>query len=95
MRIIFEAFYCAAFLSTSSIHLHLNGIVERVMTMIKLCLASPEQSMFQSTSRLHSIVLLCFMLALCFDAVSAAPSQAVLSTDTDVLKVSMKTRERS
>jgi hypothetical protein len=92
--ILFDAFYCIAFLATSFVHLYFNSIVDRILTMVKLCLASPGQPVLQSILRLHSVVLLCFMLALCFDTVSAYRDQALLGQDLDVLKVSIGTQGR-
>ena len=76
--IIHHIFYRVAFLTTAVLHLWWNDLVKAVISIATLCLSNPGQPILQSILRLHSLVLMCFVMGFCFKTVSASHSQMVL-----------------
>ena len=84
--ILYQVFYRIAFFVTAFIHLWFNDIVGAFVRVVVLCLSSARQPIMQSILRLHSVVLTCFVLAFCFNTISA--EQAILEAGRKVLNVS-------
>jgi len=81
--VLYQLFYRVAFLVTAFIHLWFNDLVQAFINIVVLCLSSSKQPIIHSILRLHSVVLTCFVLAFCFNAVSA--EQAILGAEHDPL----------
>lgn len=85
--VLYQLFLRVAFLVTALIHLWFNDVVKATISVAALCLSDPKRPIIQSILRLHSVVLVCFVLAFCFNAVSAFSDQTVVGRPCDVLKV--------
>ena len=83
--VLYQIFYRVAFLVTAFIHLWFNDIIRAFVKTVVLCLSSARQPIIQSIVRLHSVVLVCFVLAFCFNSVSA--EQVALEADHKILNV--------
>lgn len=87
--IFFQIYYRVAFLTTALVHLWWNDLPKSVVTIGMLCLSHPGQPILYSILRLHTLVLLCFLLGFCFSTVSAHSGQAILrGSSVDTLNVS-------
>ncbi|KIX05438.1 uncharacterized protein Z518_06310 [Rhinocladiella mackenziei CBS 650.93] len=91
--IFFHIFYRVAFLTTALLHLCWNDLVKAVVTIVATCLSNPRQPIIQSILRLHSLVLVCFVLAFCFHAASASTQQLPLESRLDILSAQYFPRE--
>lgn len=76
--VLYLVFYRVAFLTTALIHLWWHDLIRAAVAMVVVCLSNARRPLIQSILRLHSLVLICFVLGFCFQAVSAAPEQATL-----------------
>ncbi|EXJ83163.1 hypothetical protein A1O1_06782 [Capronia coronata CBS 617.96] len=85
MGVLYHFFYRIAFLATALIHLWWNDLFKATAIVATACLSSPGQPLIRSIVKLHSLVLMCFVLGFCFKSVSAAPVQEVLQHDPTVL----------
>lgn len=86
--VLYQLFLRVAFFVTALIHLWFNDVVRATISVAALCLSDSKRPIIQSILRLHSVVLVCFVLAFCFNAVSAYPDQVVVvARPSDVLKV--------
>ncbi|KIW93412.1 uncharacterized protein Z519_06017 [Cladophialophora bantiana CBS 173.52] len=83
----YQIFYRVAFLVTALVHLRFNNLIETFVAIVVICLSNSRQPIFQSILRLHSVVLICFVLAFCFNTVSARPGQRVLQGEFQILNV--------
>ena len=84
-----EILYRVAFIVTGFIHLYFNDLIRGALMVATLCLSDSKRSIVQSILRLHSVVLVGFMLAFCFGTVSAYPNQMRLGGSRDTLSVSL------
>lgn len=83
--VFYHIFYRVAFLITALIHLWWNDLIKAFAVVVVICLSNPKQNFVQSIFRLHSLVLISFVLGFCFHAVSA--DQAFLSSEARILRV--------
>ncbi|KIW22552.1 uncharacterized protein PV07_12429 [Cladophialophora immunda] len=83
--VLYQVFYHVSFLVTALIHIWFNNLINTLIMLVVTCLSNPRQPIFQSILRLHSVVLVCFVLAFCFDTVSAQPQQTALKGGYQVL----------
>ncbi|EXJ69413.1 uncharacterized protein A1O5_07449 [Cladophialophora psammophila CBS 110553] len=83
--LLYQIFYRVAFLVTALLHLWFNDLIKTFIAIVVICLSNSRQPIFQSILRLHSVVLICFVLAFCFNTVSAHPEQRVLEEGFQIL----------
>ncbi|EXJ54377.1 hypothetical protein A1O7_09716 [Cladophialophora yegresii CBS 114405] len=74
-----QIFYRVAFIVTAFVHLYFNDLIKATIVVAAMCLSDSKRPVLQSILRLHSVVLVCFMLAFCFSVVSAHPDQTILN----------------
>jgi hypothetical protein len=85
--VLYQIFHRVAFVVTAFIHLYFNDLIKAVIVVAGMCLSDSKRPVLQSVLRLHSVVLASFMLAFCFNVVSASADQTALN-GRDVLNVS-------
>ena len=87
--LLLQLFYRVAFVVTGFIHLYFNDLIQGVITVVTLCLSDSKQPILQSILRLHSTVLVGFMLAFCFNTASAHADQRTLGERHHTIRVSL------
>jgi len=69
--ILQNALYIAAYLVTACVHLLWNDLIKGAISLTVFCLCNPASPILLSMLRLHCLVLVCFVLAICFKTTSA------------------------
>lgn len=77
-RVAFSVFIIFAHLATATVHLCWNELAKDIITLVRICLTTSSESIFQAIVKLHTLVLFSFAVAAAFKFTSAAPAQDVL-----------------
>jgi len=85
--VFYQIYYRVAFLTAAIIHLHWNNLIEAGWTMVVSCLSATSQPIVLRLIRLHTTVMLCFVVGVLFKAASAAPDQTILGDGNASLHV--------
>ncbi|KAK5268683.1 hypothetical protein LTR96_006390 [Exophiala xenobiotica] len=83
--VFYQIFHCIATLAAAFIHMYWNELVKTILMAIVSCLSNPREPLSRSMVKLHSLVLICFVFGLCFNAVSASSEQALLPKGSSIL----------
>lgn len=82
-----QIFGRVAFVVTAFIHLYFNDLIRAAAAVAAMCLSDSKRPIIQSILRLHSVVMVCFVLGFCFNSVSAQPEQVRLEAHGDIIHV--------
>lgn len=86
--VIYHIYHRVAFLTAAIIHLHWNDLIEAGWKMAVSCLSATTQPILLRLVRLHTMVMMCFVVGVLFNTASAAPDQAALGDGNPSLHVS-------
>ena len=86
-RVCRSVFTIVAHAATAVVHLWWNDLAKTVITLVRLCLASPAVGILQGIATLHMLVLLSFAIALAFRVTSAQQTPIVLTGNNATLNV--------
>lgn len=76
--IAIDLLYLLAYLTTACVYLYWNELVTAASSLIVFCLSNPSSPILLSMFKLHCLVLVSFVLAVCFRLTSAEDAQTGL-----------------
>lgn len=85
--VFYHIYHRVAFLTAGIIHLYWNDLVDASWKMVVVCLSATNQPIILRLVRLHAMVMMCLVLGVLFNTVSAAPDQTFLRDRSTPLHV--------
>jgi hypothetical protein len=73
-----DLLYIVAHLATGCVYLFWDELPRAASSLVAVCLSNPSSPILLSMLKLHCLVMVCFVLAICFRLTTAADVQHVV-----------------